>query len=44
MGYGMIGLYERSLLMLWGAVGFIEMMPAALLGAWIYRENSAPTA
>jgi hypothetical protein len=44
IGYGMIGLYERSLLTLWGAVGLVELMLAALLGGWIYRENGAPTA
>jgi hypothetical protein len=42
IGYGMIGLYPSSLLVVWGIIGLVEMILAALVGGWIYRE-AAPT-
>lgn len=38
MGYQMIGLFPTGMLVLWGAVGLVELILAAMLGAWIYRE------
>jgi len=39
IGYGMIGMYPSSLLTVWGAVGLAEMIIAAIVGGWIYREG-----
>jgi len=39
IGYAMIGLYPGSILVVWGIVGLVEMILAALLGGWIYREG-----
>jgi hypothetical protein len=38
VGYYLAGIYPSHLLVQWGAVGLVEMMLAALLGGWIYRE------
>jgi hypothetical protein len=38
IGYGMTGMYPTRLLALWGTVGLVEMIIAALVGGWIYRE------
>jgi hypothetical protein len=38
IGYGMIGLYPTTMLTLWGLIGLIELILAANLGGWIYRE------
>jgi hypothetical protein len=38
IGYHMIGLYPAHLLINWGLIGLIEMIIAALVGGWIYRE------
>ncbi len=38
IGYYLLGLYPVGLLVLWGVTGLIEMILAAVLGAWIYRE------
>jgi hypothetical protein len=40
-GYGMIGLYDGGVLLIWAAVGLGELILAALLGGWIYREDPA---
>ena len=37
-GYAMMGLFPSGLLVAWGAIGLVEMILAALLGGWIYRE------
>lgn len=42
LGYQMIGLYPSGMLVLWGAVGLVELILAGLLGAWIYREGASP--
>ncbi|UCD23431.1 MAG: hypothetical protein JSW51_10320 [Gemmatimonadota bacterium] len=42
IGYGMIGLYPTSMLALWGVVGLIEIIVAAHVGGWIYREGEQP--
>jgi hypothetical protein len=39
IGYDMIGLYPKTMLTLWGLVGLIEMLVAAHVGGWIYRES-----
>jgi hypothetical protein len=38
IGYEMIGLYPRRLLLQWGIVGWGEMVVGCIVGAWIYRE------
>ena len=38
-GWGMIGLYPTGMLVTWGVIGLVEMVLAALLGGWIYREE-----
>lgn len=38
LGYHMVGLYPAGMLVQWGAVGLIEMVLAAALGARIYRD------
>ncbi|HEV8363163.1 MAG TPA: hypothetical protein VGQ52_06575 [Gemmatimonadaceae bacterium] len=43
IGYDMIELYPRRLLLLWGIVGLGEMIAGSVVGAWIYRE-AQPTA
>ena len=37
-GYYLVGLYPIRLLVMWGAVGLVEMIIAALVGGWIYKE------
>ncbi len=39
IGLGMFGLFPQRLLVLWGAVGLVEMIVAGLVGAWLYREE-----
>jgi len=39
VGSQMLGLFTGSLLVLWGAVGLAELVLAALVGGWIYRES-----
>jgi hypothetical protein len=41
LGYRMLGLFPDGLLMMWGVVGLVEMIVAALVGGWIYREGPA---
>jgi hypothetical protein len=38
-GYAMIGLYPPSMLVTWGFIGLAEMVAAAVVGAWVYRET-----
>ena len=38
LGYHMIGLYPGHLLIHWGLIGLVEMIIAALVGGWIYKE------
>ncbi|MGD2134706.1 MAG: hypothetical protein PVF27_01045 [Gemmatimonadales bacterium] len=42
LGYQMLGLFPTSMLVLWGGVGLLEMILAALLGGWVYREQGPP--
>jgi hypothetical protein len=44
LGYSMVGLYETSMLVMWGIIGLVELIVAALAGGWIYREPDAPAA
>jgi hypothetical protein len=39
LGYQMLGLFPVRMLVLWGTVGLGEMIVAALVGGWIYRES-----
>ena len=39
LGHKMLGLFPGRVLVLWGAVGLVEMVLAALIGGWIYRET-----
>jgi hypothetical protein len=41
VGYYLLGLFPTGLLAIWGAVGLVEMVIAALAGGWIYREAQA---
>jgi hypothetical protein len=38
MGYGMMGFYPTRLLLIWGGIGFVEMILVSLAGACVYRE------
>ncbi len=38
VGYQMVGIYPTGLLVAWGIVGLVEMIIAALVGGWIYKE------
>jgi hypothetical protein len=44
IGYGMLGLYPTGMLAMWGVIGLVEMIIAAVVGAWIYREEAEPAA
>jgi hypothetical protein len=39
LGYKLIGLFPDKLLTIWGIAGLVEMMLAALVGGWLYRES-----
>ncbi len=39
IGYDMIGLYPRHLLLGWALVALVAVILGSLLGAWIYREE-----
>jgi hypothetical protein len=38
VGYQVVGIYPTGLLVTWGIVGIVEMIIAALVGGWIYKE------
>lgn len=38
LGWNMLGIFPMGMLALWGAIGLVEMVLAALVGAWIYKE------
>jgi len=38
VGYYMLGIYPNGMLVMWGVVGLLEMVVAAMVGGWIYRE------
>jgi hypothetical protein len=38
VGYQMVGMYPTGMLVMWGIVGIVEMILAALVGGWIYKE------
>ena len=40
LGYQMIGLFPDNLIALWGLIGLVEMIIAALVGGWLYREET----
>lgn len=39
VGYHMMGLFPLALLHKWGVIGLVEMILAALVGGWLYRED-----
>lgn len=39
LGYAMFGLFPAGMLVIWGAIGLVEMILGALLGGWIYQEG-----
>lgn len=38
IGYHMLGLFPLAMLATWAGLGLVEMVVAALAGAWMYRE------
>ena len=44
IGFNMIGLYPKTMLTLWGLIGLIELIVAANVGGWIYRESGSAAA
>jgi hypothetical protein len=40
LGYRMLGLFPDRMLATWAVVGLVEMIVAALLGGYIYREKT----
>ncbi|NIM49044.1 MAG: hypothetical protein GTO22_07265 [Gemmatimonadales bacterium] len=38
LGYQMFGLFTTGMLVMWGAIGLVEIILAAIVGGWIYRE------
>jgi len=42
IGSQMLGLFTGAVLIQWGAVGLIELVLAALVGGWVYREPAWP--
>jgi hypothetical protein len=41
IGYYMIHIYPTGMLAQWGVAGLVEMIIAALVGGWVYREGAA---
>jgi len=39
VGYWSMGLFPNKLLVMWGAIGLVEVVLASILGAWVYREE-----
>jgi hypothetical protein len=39
LGYDMMDLFPNGLLVTWGIIGLVEMIIAALVGGWLYREE-----
>ncbi len=39
LGYKMMGLFPTGILVQWAAIGLVELLLSAVLGAWIYREG-----
>ena len=38
LGFDMLGIFPRGLLLTWGVVGIVELILAGLAGAWVYRD------
>lgn len=38
LGYQLLGLFPTGMLITWGILGLVELILAALAGAWMYRE------
>lgn len=38
LGYYMLGLFPAWLLLIWALLSLVELLLAALVGAWVYRE------
>jgi hypothetical protein len=41
IGYRMMGLFPDRLLAIWAVIGLVEIVLAALLGGYIYKEKAA---
>jgi hypothetical protein len=41
LGWGMLGLFPARMLVTWAVVGLVEVVLAALLGGYIYKEKPA---
>jgi uncharacterized membrane protein len=41
LGWGMLGLYPARMLVTWAVMGLVEVVLAALLGGFVYREKTA---
>ena len=40
LGWGMLGLYPARMLATWAVIGLVEVVLAALLGGYVYREKT----
>jgi hypothetical protein len=41
IGWGMLGLFPARMLVTWAVVGLVEVVLAALLGGYVYKEKAA---
>jgi len=41
LGYHMLNLYPTSMLLRWAGIGLVELILAAMVGGWIYREAAS---
>jgi hypothetical protein len=39
IGYYISGIYPGGILVMWGSMGLVEMIIAAVAGGWVYREE-----
>jgi len=41
LGWGMLGLFPARMLATWAAIGLVEVVLAALVGGYVYKEKAA---
>jgi hypothetical protein len=41
LGWGMLGLFPGRMLATWAVIGLVEVVAAALLGGYVYKEKPA---
>jgi hypothetical protein len=41
LGWGMLGLFTGRMLATWAVIGLVEVVAAALLGGYVYKEKPA---